>query len=111
MFGLRLPPFVAPGSAAEDGAILLEDLCYINIEEDDLAKAIARTGRRLALVHLGDSNRFQPGAGHIDFGSVFTTLHAIGYDGWLTLESRPRGEPAQAFGGHHRLPGPHLRPR
>ena len=65
----------------------------MNIEEDDLAAAIRRTGHWIAHVHVDDSNRLQPGTGHIDFAGVFAALHEIGYDGWLTLECRLRGDP------------------
>jgi sugar phosphate isomerase/epimerase len=73
------------------------DVFHMNIEEDDLAKAIVRTGRRLLHVHVSDSNRNQPGTGHTDFADVFEALRAIDYDGWVTLECRLRGEPAEAL--------------
>jgi sugar phosphate isomerase/epimerase len=53
--------------------------------------------RRRARVHVDDSNRMQPGTGHLDFPAVFDALHEIGYDGWLTLECRLRGAPEDAL--------------
>ncbi|HET9558298.1 MAG TPA: TIM barrel protein [Actinomycetota bacterium] len=47
-------------------------------------------------VHVDDTNRLQPGAGHMDFRSVFDALAAVGYDDWLTFECRLRGEPEEA---------------
>jgi sugar phosphate isomerase/epimerase len=73
------------------------DLFHMNIEEDDLGKAIAATGRRLAHVHVDDSNRLQPGTGHLDFGTAFDALRAIGYHGWVALECRLRGDPEEAL--------------
>jgi sugar phosphate isomerase/epimerase len=73
------------------------DLFHMNIEEDDLAKAITDTGSRLVHVHVGDSNRLQPGTGHLDFAAAFEALRTIGYDGWLALESRLRGDPEDAL--------------
>jgi sugar phosphate isomerase/epimerase len=73
------------------------DLYHMNLEEDDLAKAIADTGRRLAHVHVNDSNRLQPGTGHLDFTAAFGALRAVGYDGWLALECRLRGDPEEAL--------------
>lgn len=78
---------------------VVADLYHMNIEEDDLAKAITAAGDRIALVHVDDSNRLQPGTGHIDFPAVFGALAEIGYDGWLALECRLRGEPAAALAG------------
>ena len=55
-------------------------------------KAAAALGH----VQVSDSNRFQPGAGHLDWSALLGTLDAIGYDGYLALECRLRGEPAVA---------------
>ena len=73
------------------------DLFHMNIEEDDLADAITDTGPLIGHVHVDDSNRLQPGTGHLDFAAVFTALHTIGYDRWLGLECRLRGDPPTAL--------------
>lgn len=78
---------------------VLADLYHMNIEEDDLAAALVATGDRLAHVHVDDSNRLQPGTGHIDFAAVFGALRAIGYDGWYALECRLRGPAPEALAG------------
>ena len=84
--------------AAGHGSVgVVADLFHMNIEEDDLAKAITAAGNRIVHVHVDDSNRLQPGTGHIDFAAVFGALAEIGYDGWLTLECRLRGEPETAL--------------
>ncbi len=73
------------------------DLFHMGIEEDDLAKAITDAGRRLAHVHLSDSNRLQPGTAHQDFAAAFEALRTVGYGGWLALECRLRGDPEEAL--------------
>jgi sugar phosphate isomerase/epimerase len=73
------------------------DLFHMNIEEDDLAAAIRDAGPRIAHVHVDDTNRLQPGTGHMDFASVFAALREVGYDGWLTFECRLRGTPEEAL--------------
>ncbi len=73
------------------------DLFHMNIEEDDLAAAIRATGPRIAHVHVDDTNRLQPGTGHMDFAAVFAALGDVGYDDWLTFECRLRGEPEEAL--------------
>ena len=73
------------------------DFFHLNIEEDDLAKAIVAAGPWIAHVHVDDSNRLQPGTGHLDFAGAFAALREIGYDGWHTLECRLRGEPETAL--------------
>ncbi|HEY4725373.1 MAG TPA: sugar phosphate isomerase/epimerase family protein [Actinomycetota bacterium] len=84
------------------------DLFHMNIEEDDLAKAITDTGPRLAHVHVDDSNRLQPGTGHLDFTGAFGALRTIGYDGWLALECRLRGAPEEALPATARFLARHL---
>ncbi|HEV3504159.1 MAG TPA: sugar phosphate isomerase/epimerase family protein [Actinomycetes bacterium] len=73
------------------------DLFHMNIEEDDLAAAIRAAGPRIAHVHVDDTNRLQPGTGHMDFAAVFAALGDVGYDDWLTFECRLRGEPEEAL--------------
>jgi len=85
--------------AGFDSVRVCADLFHMNIEEDDLAAAIRLAGQWISHVHVDDSNRLQPGTGHLDFAGVFAALHDIGYDGWLTLECRLRGEPAGALAG------------
>ena len=84
------------------------DLFHMNIEEDDLAKSIADTGRRLAHVHVDDSNRLQPGTGHLDFAAALGALRTVGYDGWLALECRLRGDPEMALPATSRFLAPFL---
>ena len=73
------------------------DLFHMNIEEDDLAAAIRAAGPWIVHVHVDDTNRLQPGAGHMDFEGVLGALRAVGYDDWLTFECRLRGDPEQAL--------------
>jgi sugar phosphate isomerase/epimerase len=84
---------------------LLADTYHMNIEEDDLCAALESVAPVLGAVHLSDSNRHQPGTGHVPFGAVLATLRGIGFDGVLSVECRLRGEPAEAV----RSCGAHLR--
>jgi len=71
---------------------LMADFFHMNIEEADIGEAIEGCREYLAYVHLADSNRCQPGAGHLDFRPGFAALKRIGYDGYMTLECRMVGE-------------------
>jgi len=73
------------------------DFFHLNIEEDDLPKAIVAAGHLISHVHVDDSNRLQPGTGHLDFAGTFGALQEIDYDGWHTLECRLRGDPEVAL--------------
>ena len=57
----------------------------------------SRPAPYIAHVHVDDSNRMQPGTGHLDFAGAFRALRAIDYDGWHTLECRLRGDPETAL--------------
>lgn len=69
-----------------DGVATMADFFHMNIEEADIPAAIRDSAEHIAYVHVADSNRAQPGKGHIDFRSGFRALKEIGYDGWLGLE-------------------------
>ena len=73
------------------------DTYHMNIEEDDLCGALRSAGDLLGAVHLSDSNRHQPGAGHVPFEAIVTTLAEIGFAGPLSVECRWRGDPAAAL--------------
>jgi sugar phosphate isomerase/epimerase len=69
------------------------DVFHMNIEESDMGAAVVEAGEMLAYVHLADSQRLEPGQGHLDFASVFAGLHRIGYDGWASMECNLSGDP------------------
>jgi sugar phosphate isomerase/epimerase len=64
----------------------------MNIEEDDPGESIRRAEDYLAHVHLADSNRAHPGAGHTDFAPIFGALGDVGFDGYLAMECGIRGD-------------------
>jgi sugar phosphate isomerase/epimerase len=66
---------------------ILADFFHMQIEERVIADALRLAGKHVGYIHLADSNRLLPGAGHTDFRSGFDALKAIRYDGWLTIES------------------------
>jgi sugar phosphate isomerase/epimerase len=70
----------------------MADVFHMNIEEADLGASLVEAGEMLAYVHLGDSQRLEPGQGHLDFDSVFVALRRMGYDGWASMECNLSGE-------------------
>jgi len=71
---------------------VMADFFHMNIEEQDLAASIHVSADQLVYVHVADSNRLQPGFGHLDFRPGFRALKETGYDGWLTIECRIQGQ-------------------
>src|SRR3954454_953778 len=72
------------------------DTYHMNIEEDDPAAALVAFAPYVGHVQVSDSNRLQPGAGHLDWPAVLAALAAGGYAGDLALESRLRGPGEEA---------------
>ena len=70
---------------------VMADFFHMNIEEADIAASIHAAAPHLVYVHVADSNRLQPGRGHLDFRPGFQALKAIGYDGYLAIECRIDG--------------------
>jgi sugar phosphate isomerase/epimerase len=79
-------------ATGSDCVRVMGDLYHMNIEEADPVGALRAAGPRLAHVHLSDSNRGQPFAGHVDWPAVLAALAEAGYAGDLALECRLRGD-------------------
>ncbi|MFG2073714.1 sugar phosphate isomerase/epimerase family protein [Nonomuraea maritima] len=76
-----------------DSIRVVGDTYHMNIEEDDPCRSLVEAAPYLAHMQISESNRNQPGTGHLDWGAQLATLDAIGYDGYLALDCRLRGEP------------------
>jgi sugar phosphate isomerase/epimerase len=87
----RLEQGVAFAEAAGRGIAIMADFFHMGIEESDLAESIRAASRHVVYVHVADSNRLQPGRGHLDFRPGFAALKEVGYDGWLGIECRVAG--------------------
>ena len=86
-------------AVASDSLRVAADTYHMNIEEDDPVTALYAAGSRLGHVQVSDSNRLQPGAGHLDWPALLGALTAVGYDGYLAVECRLRGDPVAAVAG------------
>jgi sugar phosphate isomerase/epimerase len=65
---------------------IVADTFHMNIEDICLPASLMAAKAHLAHVHFADSNRWYPGAGHINFREVLEALKLIGYDGFITME-------------------------
>jgi len=73
------------------------DTYHMNIEEADPAAALVAAAGYIGHLQASDSNRLEPGAGHIDWALFGATVRAIGYDGPLAIESRLSGPVAESL--------------
>ncbi len=69
---------------------LLLDTFHMNIEDTVIEDSIRACGPHIFHFHVADSNRWYPGAGHLDFNSILTTLNSTGYTGWVSGEFLPK---------------------
>lgn len=73
----------------EPSVKLLLDTFHMNIEEADISETLRQVGQRIGYVHVADSNRQAPGAGHVPFAKILQTLADLGYDGYVGAEVLP----------------------
>lgn len=71
------------GSAA---VFVMGDVFHMNIEEADLGASLESAGEWLAYLHLADSQRHEPGRGHLDLAPVFAALSNLKYTGYASFE-------------------------
>ncbi len=69
---------------------LLLDTFHMNIEEPSIEASIQTCGSRIFHFHVADSNRWYPGAGHLDFHSILNRLYATNYTGFVSGEFLPK---------------------
>ena len=67
------------------------DIYHMQRMEGELANTIKAHLARIAHVQLADNpGRSEPGTGEINYRFLFGFLDAIGYDGWIGCEYKPR---------------------
>ncbi len=77
-------------ASGADNFGLLPDTFHMNIEEPDIYASIRQAGDRIFHFHVADSNRWYPGAGHLDFPKILDTLFETGYTGFVSGEFLPK---------------------
>jgi D-psicose/D-tagatose/L-ribulose 3-epimerase len=75
------------GRIDEPNVFVHLDTYHMNIEERGFYDPIVATGPRMQYIHLSESDRGTPGTGNVHWNEVFRGLKAIGYDGYLVMES------------------------
>ena len=68
---------------------LLLDTFHMNVEEPSIEESIRNCGDRIFHFHVADSNRWYPGAGHLDFQSILAALFGTGYSAFVSGEFMP----------------------
>jgi D-psicose/D-tagatose/L-ribulose 3-epimerase len=73
---------------------LMADVFHMNIEEDSIAASLRAHADHIVHVHLADSQRREPGSGHLDFDAVFEALADNAYTRTLAMEFLPATDAA-----------------
>ncbi len=84
------------GRVGAENLGLLLDTFHMNIEEPVIEESIRACGHHIFHFHVADSNRWHPGAGHLDFRSILAALYATGYRGYVSGEFLPLPDPDTA---------------
>ena len=74
---------------AENFGLLL-DTFHMNIEEPVIEDSIRACDKHIFHFHVADSNRWYPGAGHLDFRTMLEALTSTNYRGWVSGEFLPK---------------------
>ena len=80
-----------------DSVGVVADSYHMNIEEADPQGSLVAAAHRLHHVQVSDSNRLEPGAGHLDWTAFVAALSSIGYTGDLAAECRLSGPAEQVL--------------
>jgi D-psicose/D-tagatose/L-ribulose 3-epimerase len=70
---------------------VLFDTYHVVTEIRDYAEAVCSIGSRLYALHACENDRGIPGGGLIPWTTIFKSLHAIGFDGYVGLEGYNSG--------------------
>lgn len=74
------------------------DVYHAQRTSGNLAATIAAHAGQIGHVQIADSpDRHEPGTGEINYPFVLQTLDEAGYDGWVSLEYRPRESTASSL--------------
>jgi hydroxypyruvate isomerase len=75
------------------------DIYHMKRMEGELAATIKANLARIAHLQLADNpGRNEPGTGEINYRFVFGFVDAIGYDGWIGCEYKPKGDTVAGLG-------------
>jgi len=103
-----IPGFFLSGTAqaleliaatGSDNIYVQYDIYHMQRMEGELANTIKANLAAIGHVQLADNpGRFEPGTGEINYRYLFAQLDALGYDGWIGCEYKPRAGTVDGLG-------------
>jgi hydroxypyruvate isomerase len=77
-------------ATGSDNVFVQYDIYHMQRMEGELANTIRKNLSRIRHLQLADNpGRNEPGTGEINYGYLFRTIDALGYDGWIGCEYKP----------------------
>jgi hydroxypyruvate isomerase len=77
-------------ATGSDNLFIQYDIYHMQRMEGELANTIRKNLPRIRHLQLADNpGRNEPGTGEINYGYLFRTIDALGYDGWIGCEYKP----------------------
>lgn len=84
------------------------DIYHAQRTEGELGNTLAKHFARIGHIQLADNpGRGEPGTGEIHYPWLFRHIDALGYDGWIGCEYKPRGTTAEGLGWREALTRAH----
>ena len=84
---------------ALNNVMLQYDLYHMHLMGDDLATVLKRLLPIIGHIQFANApGRHEPGTGVIDLATLFAHIDALGYEGWVGAEYRPRGNTDDSMG-------------
>ena len=82
-----------------DNLFIQYDIYHMQRMEGEIATTIKDKLHLIKHVQLADNpGRNEPGTGEINYTYLFKQLDALGYDGWIGCEYKPKGTTAEGLG-------------
>jgi hydroxypyruvate isomerase len=82
------------------------DVYHAQIMEGDLTRRLEALLPEIGHIQIaGVPERHEPDTGEVDYAHVFRLLDALGYEGWVGCEYRPRGTTEEGLGWREKLLG------
>ena len=86
-------------AVGSDNLFYQYDIYHMQVMEGDLAPTIEKNLALIPHMQLADTpGRNEPGTGEINYSFLFGWLDAIGYDGWIGCEYKPKTTTAAGLG-------------
>lgn len=73
---------------------LLFDIYHQQITDGDVIRRLSRQIEHIGHIHVADNpGRHEPGTGELDYERIFTAIATLDYDGYVSGEFTPKGDP------------------